>query len=81
MEKMLGWAAQANAPLFFSEYIIPDSPRQEIDFLVQFQRLYLTMMDRNLLSGSRLGRVPKTAGALITENYDEKFWIEEFARP
>jgi len=43
--------------------------------------LYLKLMDQHLIGGSRLGYIPKIGGALITEGYDEKFWVEEFVRP
>ncbi|CAN5731492.1 hypothetical protein BH23CHL4_BH23CHL4_20060 [soil metagenome] len=81
MEKMLAWAEQASAQLFLCEYLVFDNTRQSIGTLLQIQRLYLTLMDQHLVGGSRLGYIPKVGGALITEDYDEKFWVEEFARP
>lgn len=78
---MLNWAAAAGTPLFVCEYLIFDVPNASVEQMLALQRAALGFLDRELIGSVRLGYLPRIGSALITPEGEEKFWLQEFARP
>lgn len=81
VDRMLGWAERAGAPLVVCEYLIFNVPFRLLADRMAFQRQVLHHLDTRLIGRIRLGYMPFTGSSLVTESHEPTLWVAELVRP
>lgn len=75
------WAEAAGTPLFVCEWSLIDVTDVPEEAKLRLQREVEDLLAGGLTGAVRLGYLPNIRAGLVTEDREERFWIDEWVRP